>query len=65
MTQLFALVFLLCSSNSGEDCADAVIGVYDTEAECRQVIFDERYFNASCYPVDKIIHQEDLPVASN
>lgn len=51
MTQLFALVLTICSANTS--CTDVVKDVYDTQAQCEQVIYDERYFNANCYPVEK------------
>lgn len=61
MTPLFALVLTICSGN---DCTDIVKGVYDTKPECEQVIYEERYFNASCYPVENIIRMGDLDVAN-
>lgn len=58
MTQLFALVLTICSASS--DCTDAVKDIYDTRSQCEQVIYKERYLNASCYPVEGIIHSDDL-----
>lgn len=51
MTQLFALVLTICSANN--NCTDAVKEIYSTQAQCKQVIYDEHYFNANCYPVEK------------
>ncbi|MDI3359738.1 DUF1482 family protein [Lelliottia sp. V89_10] len=64
MIPLFALVLTICSSNS-TDCTDVVKEVYDTQAQCEQVIYEERYFNANCYPVEKIIHAGELSTARN
>lgn len=63
MTQLFALVLTICSANN--NCTDAVKEIYSTQAQCEQVIYDEHYFNANCYPVEKIVHVGDLDTASN
>lgn len=63
MTQLFALVLTICSS--GTNCTDVVKGVYDTKSQCEQVIYEQRYFNGSCYPVEKIIHADGTETASN
>ncbi|SAF45874.1 DUF1482 family protein [Enterobacter kobei] len=63
MTPLFALVLTICSSSI--ECTEVVKEVYDTQAECNQVIYEERYFNANCYPVEKIIHAEELSTAQN
>lgn len=63
MTQLFALVLTICSGNN--NCADVVKGVYDTQAQCERVIYEERYFNANCYPVDGILHLADVDILTN
>lgn len=63
MTPLFALVLTICSSST--NCSDVVKGVYDTQAECEQVIYEERYFNGNCYPVEKIIHAGNLDTVKN
>lgn len=63
MTPLFALVLTICSSTT--NCTDVVKGIYDTKAECEQVIYEERYFNGNCYPVEKIVHAGDLDTVSN
>lgn len=58
MTQLFALVLTICSSNI--NCSEVMKEVYDTQAQCEHVIYEERYFNANCYPVEKIVHGGEL-----
>lgn len=63
MTPLFALVLTICSSNT--DCTEVVKEVFDTQAQCEKVIYEERYFNANCYPVEKIIHAGELSTAQN
>lgn len=63
MTQLFALVLTICSGSN--NCTDVVKDVYDTQAQCEQVMYEERYFNANCYPVEKIVHAGDLDTVSN
>lgn len=63
MTPGFALVIALCMPNT--DCTDVVKGVYDTKAECEQVIYDERIFNAACYEVEAIIPMGNLDTADN
>lgn len=64
MTPLFALVLTICSTSSTE-CTDVVKEVYETEARCNQEIFDKRYFNGNCYPVEKIIHAGELSTVRN
>lgn len=51
MTPLFALVLTICSSTT--NCSQAVKGIYDTEAQCNQAIFENRYFNGDCFEVEK------------
>jgi hypothetical protein len=63
MTPLFALVLTICSSST--DCTNVVKDIYDTQAQCEQVIYEERYFNGNCYPVEKIVHAGDLDTVSN
>ena len=63
MTQLFALVLTLCSNSI--NCTEVVKEVYDTQAQCEQVIYEERYFNANCYSVEKIIHTGELSTVRN
>lgn len=63
MTQLFALVLTICSANN--NCTDAVKDIYDTQTQCEQVIYEEYYFNANCYPVEKIVHTSNLDTISN
>lgn len=63
MTQLFALVLTICSGSN--ECADVIKGVYDTQSQCEQVIFEERYFNANCYPVEGILHLNDVEISKN
>lgn len=61
MIQLFALVLTICSSST--ECIDAVKDVYDTKEQCELVIYEENYFNAGCYPVEKIIPAGELDAA--
>lgn len=63
MTPLFALVLTICSSST--ECTDVVKDVYDSQAECEQVIYEERYFNGNCFPVEKSVHAGDLDIVSN
>jgi hypothetical protein len=60
MSPLFALVLTICSANS--DCTDVIKGVYDTQAECQQVIFEERYFNAECREAEAVLPLDGLDV---
>lgn len=53
---LFALV-LTTYLITGE-VQDNVIDIYPSFSECRQAA-EEQKIEGSCYPVDKIIHQED------
>lgn len=63
MTPLFALVLTICSSTT--ECTNVVKDVYDTQAQCEQIIYEERYFNGNCYPVEKIVHAGDLNTVQN
>lgn len=63
MTQLYALVLMTCLNSI--ECKEVVLEIYDTQAECSQVIYNERIFNAACYPVEKIVHQNESDIASN
>lgn len=63
MTPLFALVLTICSSSI--NCTDVVKEVYDTQAQCEQVIYEERLFTANCYPVEKIVRAGELSSAKN
>ncbi|WP_410173230.1 DUF1482 family protein [Enterobacter cloacae] len=56
MTPLFALVLTICSSTT--NCSQVVKEIYDTEAQCNQVIYEHRYFNGDCFEVEKIIHSD-------
>lgn len=62
MTPLFALVLTICSSNT--DCVDVIKGVYDTKSECELIIYQERYFNAECYPSDAVLQMDETEVTS-
>lgn len=54
MTPLFVLVLTICSSSS-TDCTDVIKDIFTTNAKCEQEIYEERYFNANCYPADKFV----------
>ena len=63
MDTLFALVLSLLTAEGNS--IDVIKDVYTTLDECNQVIFDERLFNGSCYPIDKIIHHNESYLAAN
>ncbi|HDR2353316.1 TPA: DUF1482 family protein [Enterobacter roggenkampii] len=63
MTPLFALVLTICSSTT--NCTNVVKEVYDTQAQCEKIIYEERYFNGNCFPVEKIVHAGELDIVSN
>lgn len=54
MTPLFVLVLTICSSSSA-DCTEVINKVFDSNEKCEQEIYEERYFNASCYPANKFV----------
>lgn len=62
MIPSFALVLMICSVT---ECTDAVENIYKTKAQCEGVIFEERFFNAECRPVDKILRMGEVDTASN
>ncbi|WP_416135436.1 DUF1482 family protein [Enterobacter kobei] len=53
---------MICSSNT--DCIDVIKGVYDTKSECEFIIYQERYFNAECYPSDSFLQMGETEVTS-
>jgi hypothetical protein len=63
MTPGFALVIALCTPNT--DCIDVVKNIFDTKAQCEQVIFDERIFNAACYEIEEIIPMGNFDTVNN
>ena len=63
MTPLFALVLTICSNSI--NCSEIVEEVYDTQAQCEQVIYEQRYFNGNCYPVEKIVRAGELDTDQN
>lgn len=56
MTQLFALVLLICSSDSV--CEYGVLEIYPSQTECESAKFEQRLLSAECNEVDHIIHAE-------
>lgn len=62
MTPLFALVLTICSNTT--DCTDVIKGVYNTKSECEFIIYQERYFNAECYPSDAVLQMGETEVTS-
>lgn len=63
MDTVFALVLSLLTAEGNN--IDVIKDVYTTLDECNQVIFDERLFNGSCHPIDKIIHHNESYLAAN
>lgn len=63
MAEAWALVVILLASDGKS--IEVVKGVYDSRGECNQVIFEERIFNGSCYPVEKIVRQNKADFAVN
>lgn len=58
METLFALVLTVAMTNG--EYQDAVIGVYNTEAQCQQAAF-EQGVNGNCYPVEAIVRAGEQP----
>lgn len=63
MTQLFALVLTICSTST--DCIEVINGTHATFDKCDQVIYEERYFNAECRPVDIALHPDGAVITKN
>jgi hypothetical protein len=59
---MWALVLTQVLSNGQH--TDVVIDVFDSQAQCEKVIYEQRYFNGNCYPVEKIIPREELETAA-
>lgn len=63
MPALYALVISILAADGSN--IDVVKGVYDTQQECNHVIYEERIFNGACYPIEKIVHQNEQDFTSN
>lgn len=56
MGTLFALVLTVAMTNG--DYQDLILGVYDTEAQCKREA-QEQQIPPDCFPVEKIISADD------
>lgn len=61
MEILFALVLVTTMTNG--DYQDSVLGIYDSQKECEQAAIEQKV-PGECYPVDRIIHSDELPATA-
>lgn len=62
MNTLFALVLTIGMTNG--DFQDVVLGVYDDQQQCEQSAVEQQV-SGSCYPVERIISNDELPAQAD